>query len=276
MTPRNGGRVPSCAPVQVVGTDRRAQIDASFHTDQKGQDLVLVSHFHEDHVVGLKRATGEVWVHEADVDAVRNAAEYTARMGLPADQITFFEEHFAWAALPDASAFTYGHVFDLGGGVTITAVHLPGHTSGHCGFRIMPDDVFFTGDIDMASFGLLYSDVDVTIAQVRSSLRRCAQVEARVYITAHHKGPYFDRSEFLAELTAFSAVVDRREARVLELLGQGHGTAEDMVGHNVLYRPGKRPPFADAMEAGTAQRHLDDLMERGVVGVNSEGVYSLK
>ena len=59
---------------------------------------------------------------------------------------------------PTRAAFRDGDVFELGGGVRVRAIHTPGHTRGHCAFRVEPDDVLYLGDIDLSSFGPYYGD----------------------------------------------------------------------------------------------------------------------
>ncbi|GAA2096553.1 MULTISPECIES: MBL fold metallo-hydrolase [Brevibacterium] len=271
-----GGKYPYGSPLLVTGTERTAMLDSCLEAVPEDADLLLISHYHEDHTVGLGSFRGEVRVHERDLDAVRAEDAFAEAMGMSEDAVASVRRDFAWSPVPHAQGFADGDVFDLGGGVRITAVHLPGHTPGHCGFLVEPDGVLFLGDVDLSSFGPLYSDEESGIADFRAALARCAQIEAQVFTGAHHKGPYRDREEYLAALEAFSRVLDAREQAVLDLVRAGAATPEEMVGKGVVYRPGKRPSFADGVELRTCEKHLADLAERGVVrGPDAEGRYTL-
>lgn len=272
LRPANGGKYPYGNPLLVRGAERTAMLDACLHAPPTDVDLLLVSHYHEDHTVDAGRSP-EVWVHARDAEAVRTEAAFVSAMEIPADEVAGMLETFRWSPVPDARSFADGHVFDLGGGVRITALHLPGHTPGHCGFFIEPDNVVFLGDVDLSSFGPLYSDQESSIADFRSTLNRCAGIEADVYAAAHHKGPYWDRAEYLDALKVYADVIDRRESAVLDLLRDGARTAEEMVGRGVVYRPGKRPEYADRAELSTCQKHLDDLTDRGILIAQADGDY---
>lgn len=274
LRPENGGKYPYGNPLVVRGADRTAMLDACLHASPADVDLLLVSHYHEDHTVDAGLCP-EVWVHERDAEAVRTEAVFASAMEIPDDEIAGLREMFRWSPVPDARSFADGHVFDLGGGVRITALHLPGHTPGHCGFFIEPDNVVFLGDVDLSSFGPLYSDEESTIADFRATLDRCARIDAQVYAAAHHKGPYWSRAEYLDALKVFADVVDRRENAVLDLVRDGVRTAADMVGRGVVYRPGRRPEFADRVELSTCRKHLDDLVERGVLVAEADGGYAV-
>ena len=95
-------------------------------------------------------------------------------------------DEFHFTPRPDAHGFTDGHVFELGGGVQVEAVHLPGHTRGHSGFRV--DNTFFLSDIDLTGFGPYYGDSGATSTTSRRASSRCARRHADFYVTFHHKG----------------------------------------------------------------------------------------
>ena len=120
-------------------------------------------------------------------------------------------DEFHFTPRPDAHGFGDGHVFDLGGGVTVEAVHLPGHTRGHRGFRI--DNVFFLSDIDLTGFGPYYGDVWSDLDDFEDSLVKVRDEEAEFYVTFHHKGVIEGRDAFVELLDGFHAVIGRRHGR---------------------------------------------------------------
>ena len=146
---------------------------------------------------------------------------------------------------PDAEGFADGHIFDLGG-VTIEAVHLPGHTRGHSGFRIS-EDVFFLSDIDLTGFGPYYGDVWSDLDDFEESLRRVRDEEAAWYVTFHHKGVIEGRARFVEMVDSFAAVIDRRHGAMLDFLAEPR-SLDEMVEHRFIYRPHVDLIFVDNVD----------------------------
>ncbi|MEU3842940.1 MBL fold metallo-hydrolase [Streptomyces sp. NPDC028635] len=226
-------------------------------------DLVLVSHAHEDHIAGLgSYDLAPVHVHGADLAALRSREAMVAGLGLPSDAAkevdATFRDHFHVRGRPDALGFDDGAVFDVGGR-TVTVVHLPGHTAGHCGFLIEPDGFLFVADIDLTSFGPYYGDPGSSLADFEASMRRCRDIDARWYGTSHQRGVIEGAAEFRSRLDAFAAVVVRRDAALLAFLGEPR-TVEEIAEHRLVYRPHVEGPHVGPVERRTAARHLDRLL----------------
>nr|WP_219905284.1 MBL fold metallo-hydrolase [Actinopolyspora mortivallis] len=175
---------------------------------------------------------------------------------------------------PDATAFTDGAVFDLGGR-TVTVVHLPGHTAGHSGFLIEPDGFLFVGDIDLTSFGPYYGDVGSSLTDFEASIERCREIDARWYGTSHQKGVIEGAEEFRRRLDAYAGVVARRDETLLELLAVPR-TVEEIVEHRLVYRPHVEGAHVAPVERRTATRHLDRLISNGLVVEVEPGVFGAR
>ena len=128
--------------------------------------------------------------HDEDLAAVRSIEGLLEVYGFEGQARDDFRkmvlEEFHYTERPDASGFSDGHVFDLGGGVEARAVHLPGHTRGHSGFVV--GEVFFLSDIDLTGFGPYYGDAWSDLEQFEASLAIAREIEAEWYVTFHHKG----------------------------------------------------------------------------------------
>lgn len=115
------GAYPHANSVLVRGTAETLIIDPSLSLVESAPpaDLVLVSHAHEDHVAGLGRYGAPVHAHEDDLAAVRSRAVMAAGYGLPPDATeqaeAMLRDRFHVRDRPDATGFTDGAVFDLGG-----------------------------------------------------------------------------------------------------------------------------------------------------------------
>lgn len=266
------GKYPSGNPLLVEGPDLRLALDSALNVPIPDVDLVLLSHYHEDHTCGLpSRPDLDVRIHPTDLEAVRDIDAFFAEGGLVDEQFKHeLTERFDHGPVTQAVAFD-SQPIDLGGGVRVTPIHLPGHTGGHCGFFIEPDGVFFTADVDLSSFGPFYGDNSSSLADMRASLQRAGEVDAAAYSTFHHKREVRDSGEYRSMLAAFTDVMDQRRDRVLGLLGDTPQPAEDLVGKGVVYRPGNVPSYAASSELRMTQLHLDELVAAGDVVVDDDG-----
>ena len=233
-------------------------------------DLAILGHVHEDHMAGLHLMPGKpVHVHEADLDAARSWQGLSRHYGYPQPVLdklrSKIEADFHYAPRPDAVGYADGAEWDLGGGVRVRAVHLPGHTAGHSVLLVEPEGIAFIGDIDLSSFGPYYGDGSSNLADFRRSIARLPALPASRWITSHHKGMVQDREQFLALLQAFAARIDEREARLLQMLSAGPQTLAELVRQRLLYPPQADDLWIDCVEARSIGQHLDELLADGRV-----------
>ena len=276
LTPRvsvlvgqHGGKYPSGNSLVVRGEGEAVIIDPSVDVVARGGasvpvDAVINSHSHEDHLAGNGLFdTATVHIHHDDLPGARSLDGLMDVYGLTgeprrafADQVV---EEFHYTPRPDARGFDDGHVWDLGQ-TQIEAVHLPGHTRGHSGFRIS-GGVFFLSDIDLTGFGPYYGDVWSDLEQFEESLVQIRDEQADYYVTFHHKGVIEGRETFLSMLDDFHAVIPRRHEAMLEFLAEPH-TIEEMVEHRFIYRPHVQHVFADSVEHRCAVMHVERMLRR--------------
>lgn len=264
------GTYPSGNSVLVRGDAENVIIDPSVTVVERGGaslpvDAVINSHGHEDHVAGNGLfAAARVHMHDADLPAAHGLDGLMAIYGYDPETSADFAQHivddFHYTARPDAIGFGDGHVWDLGA-TTVEAVHLPGHTRGHSGFRIDGGRVFFLADIDLTGFGPYYGDVWSDLDDFEASLVQVRDEHAEHYVTFHHKGVIEGRAEFLALLDDFRAVIGRRHEAMLDYLTEPR-TIEDMVAHRFVYRPHVTMSFVDSVERRTAELHVQRMLAR--------------
>ena len=276
----NGGKYPHGNSLLVEGSDGVALVDPSLSlVGRRGSpvtvDRVLVSHAHEDHLAGLHLFPhASVHAHGDDLPGVQSLDGLLAVYGMPDDIAARWRvelcDEFHYVPRPDATALTDGDRIDLGGGTIVEVVHLAGHTRGHCGFLVAGEGVFFCADIDLTGFGPYYGDHWSDLDAFESSIERCRHIDARWYVTFHHKGVVEGRAEFVAQLDAFAAVIDRRDAAYLAFLAEPR-TLPEIVEHRFVYRPGVELLFADHVERRTATLHLERFVRRGQVTASEDG-----
>jgi glyoxylase-like metal-dependent hydrolase (beta-lactamase superfamily II) len=242
-------------------------------------DLVILGHVHEDHMAGLHHLPkARVQVHQADLDAARSWQGLSRHYGYPQpvlnDLRRKIEVDFHYRPRPDATGYADGQVWDLGG-ARVRAVHLPGHTAGHCVLLVEPQGIAFIGDFDLSSFGPYYGDATSNLTEFRSSLQRLAELPASVWITSHHKGVVDDRAQFDVLLRAFAGRIDEREARLLQMLAAGPQSLAQLVEQRLLYPPEASDLWVGCAEARSIVQHLDELSADGRVAVDDQGRYRL-
>jgi hydroxyacylglutathione hydrolase len=267
------GKYPSANSLMVTGTEGALLVDPSIDVAGRGGapasiDRLLISHAHEDHLAGVSIfPTASIHAHHHDAEALRSIDAFMDVYGMPPAVRAVWQEQvqssFHYTERKDAQGFTDGDTFDLGG-ITVTVVHLPGHTRGHCGFLVEPDGVFFVADVDLSSFGPYYGDHWSDLEDFERSMDRCAEVEASWFVTSHHKGVIEGRTNFVSALTDFRSVITAREQRLLGFLAEPH-TLEDMVEFRIIYRPGTQILWADHVERVSIDMHLRRLVRTGAV-----------
>ncbi len=275
------GKYPDGNQVIVQGTDLRVAFDTPRVANRIGEvfdgvDLVILGHVHEDHMAGLHRVPqARVQVHAADLAAAQSWAGLSLHYGYPQPVLdalhAMIVADFDYQPRADATAYQDGSVWDLGAGVRIRAHHLPGHTSGHSALVVENEGVAFIGDIDLTGFGPYYGDATSSLAQFRASLQRVGEIEARVWVTSHHRAIVTDRNKFLQDLQRFANKIDERSDKLLAYLQDGPQTLEQLTARRVLYPVGFHLPYVESAERNTIRMHLLELAEAGWVTQDGQG-----
>ena len=274
------GQYPSGNTLLVRGLSESIVVDPSVDVIERGGvpvsiDAVLNSHSHEDHMVcnGFFK-NSRIHIHHEDLPGAKSIDGLMDVFGYQGELRAQFQktilETFHYTPRPDATGFSDGHVFDLGG-VKVEAVHLPGHTRGHSGFRIA-DEVFFLSDIDLTGFGPYYGDVWSDLNDFEESLGRVRDEEATWYVTSHHKGVIEGRDRFVEMIDSYHAVIGRRHAAMLTFLAEPR-TLDEMASHRFIYRPNVKLPFVEVVERRCAQLHVDRMLARGEASELEPGRY---
>jgi len=276
--PENG-RYPSGNSLLVRGSAEALIIDPSVTVVEKGGapcpiDAVVNSHAHEDHMPGNGLFTdARVHIHTEDLAGAQSLDGLLDVYGMEGEPRAEFGqqilEEFNFKNRPDAEGFEDGHTWDLGG-LTVEAMHLPGHTRGHSGFRV--DGVVFLADIDLTGFGPYYGDVWSDLEQFDESLERIRHEEADWYVTFHHRGVIEGREAFLELVDKFHAVIPRRHSAMLDYLVEPH-TLDEMAQHRFVYRPHVEAVYADTVERRTAELHVARMLTRGEATEVEPGLY---
>lgn len=274
------GKYPDGNQVIVSGSDTRVAFDTPLCSNRIGAefdsvDLVILGHVHEDHMAGLHRVPdAAVQVHEADLRAAQSWAGLADHYGYPpvvlAEMKHMVERDFHYLPRPDATGYRHDQVWELGGGVRIRAHHLPGHTSGHCALVVESEGLAFIGDIDLTGFGPYYGDATSSLVAFRKSLVDITELDARTWVTSHHRAVITDRCKFLSGLADFAGKIDQRSAKLIAYLRDGPQSLTQLAGRRLLYPPGFSLPYVESAELNSIRMHLDELVAQGLVRQTGE------
>lgn len=139
----------NCWLLAADGAEEAVVVDPGFEPDAIRAQLeaggkrlaaVLLTHAHIDHAGRAGTFAGPdvpVYVHPQDATAFSDPQAWNPGWAQGLD------------AVADLRTFVDGDVLRLGG-VAIQVLHTPGHTPGHCCFRVDDDVLLFSGDLVFA------------------------------------------------------------------------------------------------------------------------------
>ncbi len=161
--------------------------------------------------------------------------------------------------VPDV-AVADGEEIVVGPGLTMTAVHTPGHTSNHTCYALAEPSVLFTGDHVMGWSTTVVSPPDGDMADYIESLRKVAGRRDAMLIPTHGP-PRRDGPEYVTALVEHRL---ERERQVVDAVRRGLDTIPAIVAE--LYadvRPELHKPAGRSVLA-----HLVKLVDEGNVAVD--------
>jgi len=163
--------------------------------------------------------------------------------------------------VPDI-AIADGDVATTFDGLTIRAVHTPGHTSNHLCFALDAERALFSGDHVMGWSTTVVSPPDGDMRAYMESLRKViGRSDTTLWPT--HGNPVTDVAPFL---DAYLAHRVAREIQIVDLVRAGVQRVPDMVA--VLYAEVRRELHRPAARSVLA--HLVKLVDDGLVAVDTE------
>jgi glyoxylase-like metal-dependent hydrolase (beta-lactamase superfamily II) len=235
-------------------------------------DLVINSHAHPDHIAGNWLFTGlPLLVPRESFDYCGRIQEMSQRFTGPEILAQMWRKYIREAtgfrdALP-TDHYQEGHRFRFGS-VELLALHCPGHTVDSYCFLEPRLEILFSFDIDLTPFGPWYGHPSSDIARFEASIRRVQDLKPRMVVSSH-VGVITDRIE--ERLQAYLDVFSQRDVRILEFLSQER-RLEEMVDRPLIYRDFPyAPELLRLWEKNMLEKHLDRLIERGLVQETEKG-----
>lgn len=269
----NGGRYPFCHSVYIEGagilidpaSDRKRLMELR---EDPGVETIWLSHWHEDHLMHLDLFDDlPLCISERDAPPISDLDLFMDAYGMddPGER-RYWEEilkdNFHFRPRKPSRFLKGGETVSLEG-TDVDIIAAPGHTPGHLAFLFREPGVLFMGDYDLSDFGPWYGDVESSIQDTISSVRRLEQVHAIVWITCHETGLFEQEPGDLWE--KFLNVITERENRLIDFLSEPR-TLEEIVGAWIIYgKPREPKAFYEFGERSHMKKHLEKLMDEGRV-----------
>jgi len=268
----------------IIEDESRAIIDtgisskslASIAIEEIG--IVINTHCHFDHIAKnplFKRA--RVYMHHLDARALKDPKLWEEQTGLDWDKVMgSFLKFWGLSESPfegqDVVELQDGDSIDFGK-TKATTIHAPGHSAGHCCFYFPKEDVLFSGDIDLTSFGPWYGNPFSDIDQFVASIHRLVEIAPGCVITSHAG---LIRENIQERLLSYLSVIEKRDDIILKLLKKPH-TLEEIAGKKPIFR--KHPPadaFYRRIEREMVSKHLKRLHCQQRITVAGDGLFVAK
>jgi glyoxylase-like metal-dependent hydrolase (beta-lactamase superfamily II) len=177
--------------------EHRAALDAAVAARDATVAAVLFTHHHVDHA----QAAG--WAQDWDAEAFAFSPDLIPAPVTP---------------LPDGTALRRA-------GITLEAVHTPGHASDHLCLRIAETGAVLTGDHVLGRGTTVVAWPDGDMRAYMGSLRRLASLDATVLYPGH--GPALHQPA--AVISHYLAHREEREQQILDAVQAGHVTPATIV-----------------------------------------------
>jgi hydroxyacylglutathione hydrolase len=200
---------------------------------------VVVTHRHRDHLGGVDQLRGRY-------RGLRVAKMVYRDAGLP----------------DDVENLGDGDVIE-GDGVTLVAIHTPGHASDHLCYYLREERAVFTGDVVLGGSTTVIPAEDGDLGDYLRSLRRLQDLDVVRIYPAH--GPVIEDAQ--AKLAEYIEHRLLRERQILEALGGGLHTIPAIVAHVYREVPANLHPVA----AQSVASHLKKLAHDGRVREHAQG-----
>lgn len=228
-------------------------------------DLVLLSHFHPDHIRLTSRfSAARVLAHPLDIPPVESARHFLTYTGfdlLGPEQADAVLNLVGYRPSMVDGSFLDGDQISLGE-TTLQVIHTPGHSPGHCCFYAEREGVLFLADIDLTSFGPWYGHLVCDVDLFLSSLDRVGGLAPEIILTSHAPPA---TSGFRERLMSYRNQILHRDAEILVHLDQPRNE-EELADLKLCYRRFPEPEWLYRhFERMMIGRHLARLVRQGKV-----------
>lgn len=280
VEPPNRGKFPHCYCVYIDG-GTKTLIDTSCGEDNlpalktRGVDLIINTHFHEDHIYYNHRfPEAEVWAHRLDAAAIRSLDAFVECYGSLFGGLEVgrqFIQDIKLQPSPVHRELEDGMTLDLRPW-HLQVVHTPGHTPGHIALWEEKRGILISADVDLSGFGPWYGHLCSNISDFLNSIELCRQLKPKTLISSH-KG--LINEDIDRRLLAYRDIILQKEQRVLAALEQPR-TLDQLVALQIFYGQRiKLDKLYTWFEKLAVYQHLLRLESLGLVARSEDTYYRI-
>ncbi|WP_157830960.1 MBL fold metallo-hydrolase [Bacillus sp. BA3] len=280
----NNSHVPFSTSLIIRGQEHSTLIDCgagrkAFNYLQKEHNVkqIYLTHHHVDHIWGAQLFTeAEKFINPFDIKKVSDIHEILKSEGFYAvfgkedikelvqkQQNREYQDHIIGKRTLDVhSTYSYDLNMKLSD-TNVIMIHSPGHTEGYCCPYLTDYGILFVGDFDLSSFGPFYCDAESNIDNFIESARKTLDVEAKYFVTSHHKG-IFLKDEYKKGLNHYLDIIERREEKIKRFIKAGY-LPRELANQEIFYYKNqyKRSPLFIKSEKIGIVKHLVRLIKNG-------------
>lgn len=278
-----------------INDDLRVLVDAGAGGRAYGDlpvqdiDLLLLTHYHFDHVNGVTFfPTARILAGEEEAPAYVDEAAFEQYSGLVRWQQYMREAKVerlsdstpipadvpvkpGFQPITLAGHIHDGQVFNLGR-TSVTALHTPGHSPGHYAFYIPSKGTVFSGDIDLAPGGPWYageySDFDALVR----SVRKIIDLKADILVTSHRRVFYRGQDDIDGLLRAYIGVGLRKEEEICRYLNEPHHL-DDIARQDFAWSSARVTQYTAFWTRVMIKKHMERLQKHQEVVQLEDGRY---
>ena len=276
------GRFPLAFSFLILGKDTHVLIDTGCGektcreiVENFRVDIVINSHCHPDHVSGNHLFEGkELWIPRERATETGAISLLASRLMGPDREMMESWENFVRKDLKmrdyhHTQTFQDNQCLDFGG-ISLQAIHTPGHLDDHYCFLEPENNVLLSFDVDLTTFGPFYGNPEADIPLFRKSLERIRAINPKIVASSHRLPVYENIPD---EIKGFADKIDRNQDRVAAVLNVPRSLDEICTLKPIYgkYIPGLEIIYS-FFERHMIEKHLREMMLIGQVE-NQDGKY---
>jgi len=265
--------------------DPGAGRESLLHELTSKPDIILISHFHFDHIHGYHHFPGVLCRVGAEEEEVyKDPAVHLHYHGYDRWQEVMGTVRPAYSIVaPERPGVTLrpgfhplslgetisdGSVIDLGG-ISVIALWMPGHTSGHYAFWFPEEETVFSADIDLSPIGPWYANTYSAVGDYLASVDRMIKLPFNLLISAHRRP--MEGQEARLHLNHYREIILKRNEHILNFLATPHTREEIADQKYILGRHDNE--YHLFWERIMVEKHLEYLKVLSLVGSDTNGYY---